>query len=79
MPARRPKQPLSSLGADKILFASPSAVAGFVNQIDVDAAIGVFTIGPSTSAAARSHGFGVTAEAREPSLAGLLEAMHGDT
>jgi uroporphyrinogen III methyltransferase/synthase len=76
-PSRRPKQPLSALHADKILFASPSAVAGFANQVEVDAAIGVFTIGPTTSAAARSHGLRVTAEAREPSLEGLLEAMHG--
>jgi uroporphyrinogen-III synthase len=75
-PSREPKQPLSALHAHKILFASPSAVTGFANQVDVDAAIGVFTIGPTTSAAARSHGLRVTAEAREPSLEGLLEAMH---
>jgi uroporphyrinogen-III synthase len=76
-PSRGPKQPLSALHADKILFASPTAVAGFANQVEVNTAIDVFTIGPTTSAAARSHGLRVTAEARMPSLEGLLEAMHG--
>ena len=71
------KEPLSALGADKILFASPSAVEGFVNRVQIDGPVGVFTIGPSTSAAARARGIDVTAEAREPSLEGLLEAMHG--
>jgi uroporphyrinogen-III synthase len=35
----------------------------------------VYTIGPSTTAAAREAGLAVTAEAREPSLEGLVEAM----
>jgi uroporphyrinogen-III synthase len=72
---REPKQPLSALRADRILFASPSAVAGFLNQIDLDTAASVVTIGPSTSAAARSRGLTVAAEAREPSLQGLMEAI----
>ena len=76
-PARSPKAPLSALRADRILFASPSAVEGFSNQIEMDAAADVYTIGPTTSAAARSRGIIVKGEAREPSLEGLLEAMHG--
>jgi uroporphyrinogen-III synthase len=69
------KRPLSSLGADNVVLASPSAVTGFVNQVDTDTEIDVFTIGPSTSAAARRAGLAVTAEAREPSFNGILEAM----
>lgn len=74
-PPAASKRPLSSLGADNVVLASPSAVTGFVNQIDSDTEIDVFTIGPSTSAAARRAGLAVTAEAREPSFNGILEAM----
>jgi uroporphyrinogen-III synthase len=69
------KRALSSLGADNVLLASPSAVSGFVHQVAVDAPCAVYTIGPSTTAAARAEGLAVTAEAREPSLEGLVEAM----
>jgi uroporphyrinogen-III synthase len=75
MPPAGRKRALSALGADNILLASPSAVRGFVHQVDVDAPARVYTIGPSTSAAARAHGLAVTAEAREPTLEALLEAM----
>jgi uroporphyrinogen-III synthase len=70
-----PKRPLSSLRVDNVVLASPSAVAGFVNQVDVDARVDIYTIGPATTAAARSAGLVVTAEAREPSIDGILEAM----
>jgi uroporphyrinogen-III synthase len=66
---------MSTLGADNVLLASPSAVTGFVNQVDIDIPINVFSIGPSTSAAARAQGLAVTAEASLPSLTGILEAM----
>jgi len=69
------KRALSTLGADNIVLASPSAVTGFVHQVDVDTRCAIYTIGPSTTAAARAHGLRVTAEAREPSLEGVLEAM----
>jgi uroporphyrinogen-III synthase len=75
---RRRKQPLSALRVDTILFASPSAVQGFTNQFDLDTDVSVFTIGPSTTAAARSHGIAVTAESRSPSFEGLLEAMNAE-
>ncbi len=75
VPPIEPKRALSALGADNILLASPSAVAGFVNQVALDVPAAVFTIGPSTSAAARASGLAVTAEARAPSLEGLMEAM----
>ena len=74
-PARVRKRALSTLGADNIVLASPSAVTGFVHQVDVDTPAAIYTIGPATTAAARAHGLRVTAEAHEPSLEGVLEAM----
>jgi uroporphyrinogen-III synthase len=66
---------LSTLRVDNVVLASSSAVAGFLNQIEVDVPVNVYTIGPSTTAAARRAGLAVTAEAREPSLEGILEVM----
>jgi uroporphyrinogen-III synthase len=63
------------LRVDNVVLASPSAVTGFVHQVQIDVPVAVYTIGPSTTAAARSAGLEVTAEAREPSLEGILEAM----
>jgi uroporphyrinogen-III synthase len=74
-PASGGKRALSSLGADNVLLASPSAVSGFVRQVELDGPCAVYTIGPSTTAAARAAGLAVTAEAREPSFEGLVEAM----
>lgn len=73
-PATR-KQALSELGADKILLASPSAVTGLVNRLELDAAAEILSIGSSTTRAARAAGLTVTAEAARPSLEGLMEAM----
>ena len=73
--AHSPKRAVSTLGADDVLLASPSAVAGFVNQVRLDRAPGIFTIGPSTTEAARAAGLDVTGEASRPGLRGLLEAM----
>ena len=75
VPERTPRRAASTLGADDVLLASPSAVAGFVNQVRLDRAPGIFTIGPSTTEAARAAGLDVTAEAPRPGLRGLLEAM----
>lgn len=74
-PERTPRRAVSTLGADDVLLASPSAVVGFVNQVRLDRAPGIFTIGPSTTEAARAAGLDVTAEAPRPGLGGLLEAM----
>jgi uroporphyrinogen-III synthase len=74
-PPAAPKRALSSLGAERVVLASPSAASGFVHQVDVDVPVAIYTIGPSTTAAARALGLAVTAEAREPSLEGILEAM----
>ena len=74
-PPTTPKRALSSLGAERVVLASPSAASGFVHQVDLDVPVAIYTIGPSTTAAARALGLDVTAEAREPSLEGILEAM----
>ena len=74
-PPAAEKRALSSLGADNVLLASPSAVAGFLNQVDMDASPDIFTIGPSTTAAAHGAGLTVKAQAEYPSLEGLMEAM----
>jgi uroporphyrinogen-III synthase len=74
-PPAEPRRPLSALRVDNVVLASPSAVTGFVHQVQIDVPVAVYTIGPSTTAAARSAGLEVTAEAREPSLEGILEAM----
>lgn len=74
-PPADPRRPLSTLRVDNVVLASPSAVTGFVNQVDIDAPVSFYTIGPSTTAAARRAGLPVTAEAREPSFEGILEAM----
>jgi uroporphyrinogen-III synthase len=74
-PATATKRAMSALGADNVLLASPSAVTGFVHQVEIDMPVYIYTIGPSTTAAAVHEGLAVTAEAREPSLEGLLEAM----
>jgi uroporphyrinogen-III synthase len=69
------RRPLSALRVDNVVLASPSAVTGFVRQVDIDAPVSFYTIGPSTTAAARRAGLPVTAEAREPTFEGILEAM----
>jgi uroporphyrinogen-III synthase len=73
------KRALSALGADRIVHASPTAVTGLVQQVDLDRDAAIYTIGPSTTAAARAAGLKVTAQAREPNLAGILEAMQCPT
>ena len=74
-PERPGKRAASTLGADAVLLASPSAVTGFVNRVRLDAAPGIFTIGPSTTEAACAAGLEVAGEAPRPGLRGLLEAM----
>jgi uroporphyrinogen-III synthase len=69
------KQPLSGIGCDAVIFASPSAVAGFDNQVAVDSPVPMFTIGPLTSTAVREHGWRVAAEAKAPNLTSILESM----
>jgi uroporphyrinogen III methyltransferase/synthase len=68
-------------GADAIVFASPSAVEGFFKLAGATALPAtVVSIGPTTSAAARTKGVQVAAEAASPSpddLVAALEAVLG--
>lgn len=77
--ATRPKRALSTLGADTVVFASPSAVTGFDNQVDIDIDPQIVTIGPSTSAAVQTRGWHVAAEARTPQLSGVIDAIREAT
>ena len=70
-----PRRDLGQEGIDDVLLASPSAVTGLLNQALVGASTRCFTIGPTTSAAARSVGLVVTGESATPDLNGLMEAM----
>ena len=75
VPAGEKRRPLSQLGVNTVLLASPSAVTGLLHQVEFDVPVEVFTIGPSTSRRARTAGLTVAAEAGRPSLEGLMEAM----
>jgi uroporphyrinogen-III synthase len=72
---RSPKRLLSTFGCDTVIFASPSAVTGFDNQVDVDSEAQFVTIGPTTSAAVRALDWNIAAEAKEPSLSGIIESL----
>ena len=41
------------------MLASPSAASGFVHQVELDVPVAIYTIGPSTTAAARALGLDV--------------------
>jgi len=69
------RRKVSSLGADSIFLASPSAVTGLTNQVELDATPNVFTIGPSTTASVLAAGLTVAGEAKQSNLQGLLEAF----
>jgi uroporphyrinogen-III synthase len=74
-PGESPKRLWSGFGCDAVIFASPTAVTGFDNQVKVDTAAQMVTIGASTSTAVRELGWVVDAEAREPNLSAILDAM----
>jgi uroporphyrinogen III methyltransferase/synthase len=62
---------------DVVTFASASAVQGFVAAVGLDAArrVPAVSIGPVTTNAARAIGLDVAAEARESTIAGLVQAV----
>jgi len=66
-------------GADALTFTSPSTVEGFVALGPEWRSLArraiVATIGPTTTTAALALGLGVHAEAREPSMSALIEAL----
>ena len=62
--------------ADAVLFASPSAVEGFLALAGRDALPPVVvTIGPETSARCREAGFEVSAECATPSAHAMVDAL----
>jgi len=74
-PPLRERRQLAREGIDDVLLASPSAVQGLVNTAVLPDRARVITIGPTTTAAAAAAGLHVAAEARQPNLEGMLEAM----
>lgn len=74
-PAEDPRTDLESEGVDVILLASPSAVKGLLARADVPESVQVFSIGPTTTAAARAAGLKVAGQASRRDLDGLLEMI----
>jgi len=69
------RRSLAEIGGQTVFLASPSAVLGFVNQIEVDSRARLVSIGPTTTAAIERAGLHVFAQAQTPSLRGMLEAI----
>jgi uroporphyrinogen-III synthase len=74
-PPEDPRTDLASEGVDVIFLASPSAVQGLVARAVVPDTAEVISIGPTTTAAARSAGLHVAGEAQQRDLDGLLEVI----
>jgi len=76
-----PKRPLGALGADAVVFSSPTTVDGFLNQVEPDTDCALISIGPSTSARLREAGLTVAGEAAVPGIDGIIEiigaTLHG--
>ncbi|MEM9556067.1 MAG: uroporphyrinogen-III synthase [Acidobacteriota bacterium] len=60
---------------DAVTLASPSAYEGLCNQVELPPDLPLVTIGSTTSAAVRSAGGTVAAEARKPTLEALYAAV----
>jgi uroporphyrinogen-III synthase len=75
VPPRSPRRTLADIGSHTVFLASPSAVVGFFNQVEIDPAARLISIGPSTSAAIQKAGMKVYAQAQSPGLEGLLEVV----
>lgn len=69
------RRTLEEIGGQTIFLASPSAVLGLVNQVEIDDSARLVSIGPSTTAAIERAGLQVYAQAATPSLTGMLEAI----
>ncbi len=75
LPVPDEKRSLASMKADVVVFSSPTAVEGFMNQIDIDTDCQAYSIGPSTSRAIRAAGLPLAGEAAEPNLGSLIEII----
>ena len=75
-PAVAPEALSALAGAHAVLFASPSAVEGYLELAGRELLPGlVISIGPQTSARLSAGGIAVSAEAATPSAQGLVEAL----
>ncbi len=65
------------LASDLVVLTAPSAVESLADALGAERAgdVAVVSIGPTTSAAARSHGFAVAAESTAQSIDGLVAAV----
>ena len=70
-----PPDEREDVDVDVVLLASPSAVRGLVGRVRVPARARIVTLGPATTAAARSAGLSVAGEALTRDLLGLLRAI----
>lgn len=65
-------------GVDVIVFTSASIVSSFVSATDGEVGEALIVcIGPATAAACRINGLKVAVEAREHTVAGVIEEMNG--
>ena len=69
------RESIASMGIDAIFLASPSAVSGLLARARVPEGVGIITIGPSTTRAARKAGLRVDGEACRRDLEGMIEAI----
>ena len=69
------RESIASMGVDAIFLASPSAVSGLLARARVPEGVGIITIGPSTTRAAREAGLRVDGEACRRDLEGMIEAI----
>lgn len=77
--AQRARAALGAGGVDYVTFTAGSAVRGFVEAVGRDLkGARTASIGPITSAALRERGMTVDVEAREHTIAGLLETLCED-
>ena len=74
-PEQGAKRDLAADRLDAVLLASPSAAEGLIHLASLPGDLPVFSIGPTTTRAARSFGLRVAGEAAHPSLEGLLEVL----
>ena len=79
LPPAAERTALADLKVDAILFASPSTVTGFMNQIATDSPIRAYSIGPTTSKALRKAGLTVSAEAQMPTIDGMIAIIAEDS
>jgi uroporphyrinogen III methyltransferase/synthase len=72
---RTEQRPIPNVGADAIVFLSPSAVEAFVDANGASTTAAIACIGPVTATTARQHGLDVAVEAPAGDVAALVERL----